>query len=355
MGMTAHDHVHTHIAQILGDFLLQVGGLQVILLTPVHVYHDGFGTFGPHGFKLGTDLFVEFLQLTVIKGVDQAVGIGLDLNGIDGGDTGHAVGGFGGVGGHAHLDAVDLNNLVVRIFLGFLGAQGFQARLLQNLQRPNHTGLPGVVAVVVAGEEHIKACVQRAQGDAVGAVEQGVAPVGVGGILAPEGGFQIGYRIVSLLDIGCNKGEDGIEDPGALGAVPAALDHGQMHQQVAGDGKAGGGFDHLNFRGYRSGGDGSGRHRGFCGQGGLGRCVGLGRLRGLTAGEHGTDQQHRSRCQDQYQQSNEGKYREFALSCVFTGHRYNLLIRCLWRKDPAGSGRNGRSFLPGCRSGVHGG
>ena len=157
MGMSAHDHIHAHITQPLGDLHLQVRGLQVILLAPVHEHHNGLGTLSLHQLKLGTDLGIEFLQLTIVEGVDHAEGIGMALDGIDGRHAGHAVVGLGGVGSHAHPNAVDLNDLVIRCFRIILGTQALKAGLLQNFQGPANTQHPGVVAMVVAGEQHVKA------------------------------------------------------------------------------------------------------------------------------------------------------------------------------------------------------
>ena len=354
MGMAAHDDVNAHIAQLLGDLHLVIRGLQLVLFAPVHIHHDGFRAFGLHSLKLSTDFGVEFVQLAVIEGVDGAEGIGGGLNGVDGGNAGHAVVGLGGIGSHAHLDAVDLDDLVIRILLAHLGAQTFQTGLGQDFQGALNTAQTGIIAMVIAGEEHIKAGVQGTDGDAIGAVEQGIAGIGVGRILTAKGGFQVCHRVVGGLDVGGHMGKEAVKDPVAGFLIPAALEHGLMHQQVAGDGEAGGGGDDFDFRRGRRGGNSSGRHRGFSGKGGFGSC-GIGRLGFLTEGQEILHQKQQGGAQNQDQKDQQGNQGGSALLCVFTGHWEQAPFRYLWRRGPAGSEQNGRFFRPGYRCGGRGG
>ena len=159
--------------------------------------------------------------------------------------------------------------------------------------------------MVVASQQHIEARVQGGGGDAVGAVEQGVTLVGVGGVVAPEGGFQVGDGIVCLLDIGGHMGEQAVEDPGTGLIVPAALEHRLMHQQVAGDGEAGSGYDHLRFHRNGGGRNGGGGHGGL--RHGLGRNGGGDGLSGVltkpvaeeqNAGCGGSGQQNQDQHRD---------------------------------------------------------
>ena len=132
--------------------------------------------------------------------------------------------------------------------------------------------------MVIGGEQHIKARVLYRVDQRIGAVEGGVALIGV--IIAAEGGFQIGNGVVQsghgILDIAENGGKIV-----ASVALAACTEYRLMHQQVA-HGAHGGGGDHLlRLRRFRGGGF---RFFRFCG----GRlCLGgMGQLHGVSGGGH---------------------------------------------------------------------
>ena len=108
--------------------------------------------------------------------------------------------------------------------------------------------------MVVGGEQHVDPRVLCRLHDLVGAVEVGVALVGV--IIAAQGGFQIGDGVVVPGSIFCHVAENRCKIVAAI-LCGAGGDHGLVHQQVALDAHGGGG-DRLQrrslFRCWRGGG-----------------------------------------------------------------------------------------------------
>ena len=156
---------------------------------------------------------------------------------IQGGTPVHLAGGVG-VGRHAHLDAVHVHHGVLGFLVAELGPQRGQTHFPHPLHRAQNALSGGVGAVIVGSEQHVDPRVLRRPHDLVGAVEVGVALVGV--IIAAQGGFQIGHGIVIACSIFCHVAENRFKIVAAI-LCGAGGDHGLVHQQITLNAYGGGG------------------------------------------------------------------------------------------------------------------
>ena len=111
-----------------------------------------------------------------------------------------------GKGSHANFDSVNLLDGEFRLVTGEHGAQIGESLLPHSADGALIARLLAVVAMVVDGEQHIKACVFRRIHNGIRAVEHGVALVGLGS--SCQSGFQVGNRIVCGAGILRHIGED---------------------------------------------------------------------------------------------------------------------------------------------------
>lgn len=152
MGVTADDHIHTHVAELLSHgSLVGVGalaGLPFVFFAPVKVDDRGLGPGGFHLIQIALELGVEFGEFVIGKVVQNAVfayfvviqqGIAVltETIGI-------------GVAHHADLDAVDLFNGPFLLIGGEIGPEGVQSLFTDNVQRPLVAHKGGVVAWLLA-------------------------------------------------------------------------------------------------------------------------------------------------------------------------------------------------------------
>ena len=234
--MSADNHVHAQVAQLLGDHPLGGVRLEGILRSPVDVQHGGlravFLHFGQERLYLG----IEGVQIGFHEVIHQTHLGDLRLI-IQGGTPVHLAGGVG-VGRHAHLDAVHVHHGVLGLLVAELGTQRGQTHLPHPLYRAQNALGGGVGAVVVGGEQHVDPRVLRRLRDLVGAVEVGVALVGV--IIAAQGGFQIGHGIVIACSIFCHVAENRCKIVAAV-LCRAGGDNRLVHQQIALNAHGGGG------------------------------------------------------------------------------------------------------------------
>ena len=108
-------------------------------------------------------------------------------------------------------------------------AEGIQHMAVEGVEGTCQTLGTVIIAMVIAGQQHIKAGVLRTLRNLIGAVEIGKTGVFLA-VDTGKGGFQIGYRIVGGGNIGLYKGEDVIKIVSAIHFAGAY--NGKMQHQV---------------------------------------------------------------------------------------------------------------------------
>ena len=246
VGMAADDHIDAKVTHLLGNAVLGhvFGGL--VFLAPVDVQNGRFRAFCLHGGKMIFHLGVEPGQIVLHKEIDDAHILHIVLEVQGGPSVGSHIVGVG-IAEHTHLDAVDIDDLVLLFLIRQHGAQGGKACLPGRTQRPLDAGGTGVGGVVIGSQQHIIARLLQVGGKGIGAVELRIAPVGV--LRAAEGGLQVGNGVVGFRHIFFQEAED-------VGKVIAAVlllcgvQDAQMHQQVSLGADGGGGYQrHRRLRG----------------------------------------------------------------------------------------------------------
>ena len=250
--MSADNDIHAQIAHFLGDHPLGGIRLKGILRAPVNVQHGSFRAVRAHLGKQGLHFRIEGVQIVVGKVIHQTNLRDLRLI-VEGGTAIDRAGGVG-VGRHTYFDAVHVHHGVLGFLVAELGPQRGQTHFPHPLHRAQDAFSGGVGAVIVGSEQHVDPRVLCRLHDPVGAVEVGVALVGV--IIAAQGGFQIGHGIVIACSIFCHVAENRCKIVAAV-LCRAGGDHGLVHQQIALN-AYGGGSDRLQgqslFRCWRGGG-----------------------------------------------------------------------------------------------------
>ena len=233
MGVAAGDHVHTQIAQLLGNGRLIIADFGGELVTPEDEQNDGVGAVGLHGGNLAFHFRIELAQLVIVEGIDQT-GRGAVGGQIVDGHVAVFVNIGEGIAGHAHLDAIDIFDHVAGFRAVFHSTEGIKAIILEGAEGALQAGGAVVVAVLIAGQQQVKTDALGAEGKLIGAIKVGETGVFLA-VCAGKGGFQIGYRIVRGSKIGLHIGENVIKD--ITISHGAGADDGQMQHHIAGNGE----------------------------------------------------------------------------------------------------------------------
>ena len=237
VGMTAHDHIEAHVAKLLGDLLLFGAGGGLVFIAPVDEHHGGLRPLGLHLRQALVHFLIEGIQLAGHKGIHQkraGVGQGIPVHvHLSGGGILRQA--LVGVVHHTDFDAVHFLHHI--LWLGYLrpGAQHLQPLVPHGTHGAQEAIFAGIVAVVVGGEQQVKAGVFQGIHNFVRAVEGGMTGILVALVGACQGGFQVGHRQVGSGCVGVQILENGIKIVAAV-AAQTGVDHGHVHQHISGDG-----------------------------------------------------------------------------------------------------------------------
>lgn len=179
--MSADDEVHALGDEPVGESALCGNGFQLVLDAPVQVHADGVGA----AFTRQRDVVFNLL---LVNEIDNHIAL-----------DGNAVGAVGVVQ-KSDFDALDVDNVghaAVALLLVTVGADVRNGHRIQHLAGAHQSFVTAVQAVVVGGEEKVKAHILETLGVAVGGAEARVARVG----LAAQWAFQVDNSQVCPLDV----------------------------------------------------------------------------------------------------------------------------------------------------------